>query len=147
MRDELKVEVAFNYKTDDTREILAKYKKESGGFQVYVDNVAGPTLEAALEFISARGRVVSIGAINDYNGSPHGIKNIFYVIGKELKMEGYAASSFLTHAHTDSPAKQFHHPQPPSRAPRARGGILRYHPQAHRRRIDRKAQGAHLQGS
>ncbi|GAA5859569.1 hypothetical protein JCM8547_006145 [Rhodosporidiobolus lusitaniae] len=89
LRDELKVEVAFNYKKEKTQEVLEKYKKEQGGFQCFVDNVAGPTLEAVLNTIEKRGRIVSIGAINDYNGEPYGIKNIFQIVAKELKVEGF----------------------------------------------------------
>ncbi|GAA5827075.1 hypothetical protein JCM11251_002232 [Rhodosporidiobolus azoricus] len=83
LRDHLKVEKAFNYKTEDTAEVLKAWKKEQG------DNVAGPTLEAALQYIEKLGRLVQIGAINDYNGQPYGIKNIFQIVAKELKAEGF----------------------------------------------------------
>ncbi|GAA6031878.1 hypothetical protein JCM8097_003315 [Rhodosporidiobolus ruineniae] len=89
LKEHLKVEVAFNYKTEDTKEVLQKYKKEHGGFQVYVDNVAGPVLESVLDTIEKQGRLVQIGAINDYNGKPYGIKNIFQIVAKELKVEGF----------------------------------------------------------
>ncbi|GAA5898645.1 hypothetical protein JCM6882_000887 [Rhodosporidiobolus microsporus] len=89
LKEHLNVEVAFNYKKEDTAEVLKKYKEEQGGFHVYVDNVAGPTLEAALQYIEKRGRLVQIGAINDYNGKPYGIKNIFQIVAKELKAEGF----------------------------------------------------------
>ncbi|GAA5925258.1 hypothetical protein JCM10213_008745 [Rhodosporidiobolus nylandii] len=90
----LKVEVAFNYKKKDTKEVLQKYKKEHGGFHIYVDNVAGPTLEAVLDTIENRGRLVQIGAINDYNGKPHGIPNIFQIVAKELKAEGVSTARY-----------------------------------------------------
>ncbi|GAA6006453.1 hypothetical protein JCM10207_004939 [Rhodosporidiobolus poonsookiae] len=89
LKEELGVDVAFNYKKEDTKEVLQRYKKEHGGFHVYVDNVAGPTLEAVLETIEKRGRLVQIGAINDYSGQPYGIRNIFQIVAKELKAEGF----------------------------------------------------------
>ncbi|BGP52798.1 hypothetical protein JCM8202_003878 [Rhodotorula sphaerocarpa] len=97
LRDELKVERAFNYKTEDPNKVLAEWNKQEGkAFNIYVDNVAGPQLEAALANIAKRGRIVAIGAINDYNGQPFGIKNIFQVVGKELHYEGFIILNRMT---------------------------------------------------
>ncbi|GAA5878851.1 hypothetical protein JCM1840_000735 [Sporobolomyces johnsonii] len=92
LKKEFKVEVAFNYKTSDTEKILSE-----NPFQIYWDNVAGPTFEAVLNTIEPRGRIIGCGAMcvrpffptNDYNGQPYGIKNIFQVVSKELLYQGF----------------------------------------------------------
>ncbi|GAA5969306.1 hypothetical protein JCM11641_007545 [Rhodosporidiobolus odoratus] len=105
LKEELGVEVAFNYKKEDTKAVLQKYKKEQGGYQIFVDNVAGPTLEAVLKTIEKQGRLVQIGAINDYNGEPYGIKNIFQIVAKELKVEGFIILNHDVSAFYDSVPK------------------------------------------
>ncbi|CEQ42599.1 SPOSA6832_04431 [Sporobolomyces salmonicolor] len=87
LKKEFKVEVAFNYKTVDTEKILSE-----NPFQIYWDNVAGPTFEAVLNTIEPRGRIIGCVAkqhSNDYNGQPYGIKNIFQVVSKELLYQGF----------------------------------------------------------
>ncbi|GAA6052647.1 hypothetical protein JCM3770_003910 [Rhodotorula araucariae] len=96
LRETYGVERAFNYKTEDPNEVLAQWAKENGPFTVYVDNTAGPQLEAALNHIARGGRIVAIGAIADYNGSPYGIKNVFQIVSKELKYEGFIILNHLT---------------------------------------------------
>lgn len=73
LKNELKVERVFNYKEEDANKVLAEWNKEQGKpFEVYLDNVAGPQLEAALNHIAKRGRIIAIGAINDcaFRSSP-----------------------------------------------------------------------------
>jgi NADPH-dependent curcumin reductase CurA len=84
LRDELKVEVAFNYKTESTEKVL-----KANPFNAYWDNVGGQTLETVLNTISEFGRIVACGAIADYNTqNPYGIKNSFQVVAKSLLMQG-----------------------------------------------------------
>ncbi|KWU46733.1 alcohol dehydrogenase [Rhodotorula sp. JG-1b] len=89
LREELKVERVFNYKTDNVNEVLASWNKEHGPFTVYVDNVGGEQLDAALAHIAPRGRIVAIGGISGYNGESYPIKNSMMVVGKELHWEGF----------------------------------------------------------
>ncbi|GAA6060226.1 hypothetical protein JCM10212_002305 [Sporobolomyces blumeae] len=84
LKDKFGVEHAFNYKTTDIKEYLSKHE-----YQMYWDNVAGPTLQAVLDTIQPRGRIVACGAANDYNEKPYGITNIFNVVAKELHYEGF----------------------------------------------------------
>ncbi|QRV77249.1 Zinc-binding dehydrogenase [Ceratobasidium sp. AG-Ba] len=81
------VDVAFNYKTDNTRQILAK----EGPIDLYWDNVGGPTLETDLEFTNVLGRVVLCGAIGSYDakGEPYGVKTIPYIIMKRVTVHGF----------------------------------------------------------
>ena len=50
--------------TDNVNEVLASWNKEHGPFTVYVDNVGGEQLDAALAHIAPRGRIVAIGGIS-----------------------------------------------------------------------------------
>jgi len=79
-------DVAFNYKTTNTREVLAK----EGPIDIYWDNVGGETLDAALEASNNYGRFIECGMIAGYN-DPSGatVKNLFHVVGKSLSMNGF----------------------------------------------------------
>ncbi|KAG8720164.1 hypothetical protein FRC08_001054 [Ceratobasidium sp. 394] len=84
------VDVPFNYKTENMKEILAK----EGPIDVYWDNVGGSTLEAALEACNARARVVVCGAMSAYNsaGEPYGVKTTTHILFKRLTIQGYMVS-------------------------------------------------------
>jgi NADPH-dependent curcumin reductase CurA len=89
---ELGFDEVFDYRETDAREVLRE------GIDVYFDNVGGPTLEAALAALRVRGRVVACGAISQYNATelPPGPRNLFLVVTKRLRMEGFIVSD-----HTD----------------------------------------------
>ncbi|KAJ6631871.1 alcohol dehydrogenase [Mycena sp. CBHHK59/15] len=97
----LGADVAFNYKTTDTREVLEK----EGPVDVYWDNVGGEVLDAALEFSAPLGRFLECGMISGYNTGQQAIKNLSSVIGKSLTIHGilvprlmgkYAAEFYAT---------------------------------------------------
>lgn len=83
--EELKFDAAFNYRTQDTEEFLTKY----GPYQMYWDNVGGPTLDAVLATIEDHGRIVACGSISGYNGEVYGLKNVHSFFAKQLKLEGF----------------------------------------------------------
>ena len=60
LKDELGIDVAFNYKTSDPLEVLSKH----GPIDVYFDNVNGPQLDAALANANRGGRFVVSRAAN-----------------------------------------------------------------------------------
>ncbi|KAF8554168.1 NAD(P)-binding protein [Imleria badia] len=64
---ELGVDVAFNYKTTKTSEVLQK----EGPIDVYWDNVGGETLEAALATAAKNARFIECGMISGYNTKPY----------------------------------------------------------------------------
>ena len=66
------------------------------GVDVFFDNVGGQTLEAAITNMNHRGRLVLCGAISGYGVAPHGPENLFELVTKELKVEG-----FMTHFRHD----------------------------------------------
>ncbi|KAJ7448516.1 hypothetical protein FB451DRAFT_1288701 [Mycena latifolia] len=85
MRD-IGADVAFNYKTTDTREVLAR----EGPIDIYWDNVGGEVLDAALENAAIYGRFIECGHMSGYNTGYQGIKNLHLTYAKSLTISGLA---------------------------------------------------------
>ncbi|KAJ7673815.1 hypothetical protein DFH06DRAFT_1035955 [Mycena polygramma] len=81
---EIGADVAFNYKTTDTREVLAR----EGPIDIYWDNVGGDVLDAALEHANVYGRFLECGMISGYNTGHQGIKNLNQTVAKSLTING-----------------------------------------------------------
>jgi NADPH-dependent curcumin reductase CurA len=90
LRDELKVDYAFNYRDGDAREHLKT--AAPGGINVYFDNTQGPQLEAALHAMVPYGRVAMCGGIAGYNVPVAGPRNLIQIVGKRLRLEGFIVS-------------------------------------------------------
>ncbi|MEV1130496.1 NADP-dependent oxidoreductase [Agromyces sp. NPDC049794] len=85
---------AIDYKSED--DLAAGIRAAAPeGVDVYFDGVGGATLDAALSAMSRHGRVAICGVMSDYEEGPHrvGIRNMFLVLIRELKIEGYLAGS------------------------------------------------------
>ncbi|KAJ6486322.1 hypothetical protein DFH09DRAFT_1004193 [Mycena vulgaris] len=82
---EVGADVAFNYKTTNISEVLAR----EGPINVYWDNVGGETLDAALEHAALYARFVMCGTISGYNSDAQGIKNIDQIFAKSLSLNGF----------------------------------------------------------
>ncbi|MGO9436097.1 MAG: NADP-dependent oxidoreductase [Terracidiphilus sp.] len=96
LRDELKVEYAFNYRDGDPLEHLRRGAPD--GIQVYFDNTGGPQLEAALSALRNYGRIAMCGGIAGYNTQVPGPRNLMIVIGKRLRIEGFIVSDYFKEA-------------------------------------------------
>ncbi|KAJ7714525.1 NAD-P-binding protein [Mycena maculata] len=81
---EVGADVAFNYKTNNTREVLAR----EGPIDIYWDNVGGDVLDAAIENAAIHGRVLLCGMVSGYNTGQQGIQNLFQAISKTLTISG-----------------------------------------------------------
>ncbi|KAJ7342384.1 alcohol dehydrogenase [Mycena albidolilacea] len=81
---EIGADVAFNYKTTDTREVLAR----EGPIDVYWDNVGGNMLDAALEHAAINGRILECGTISGYNTGYEPVMNIHLTWAKSLTISG-----------------------------------------------------------
>ncbi|MEV6756340.1 NADP-dependent oxidoreductase [Streptomyces sp. NPDC051214] len=79
----------FDYHAGPTAELLAKAAPE--GIDLYMDNVGGEHLEAAISSLRDRGRIVRIGTIAQYNstGTPYALRNLPDIVEKSLRMEGF----------------------------------------------------------
>jgi NADPH-dependent curcumin reductase CurA len=87
--DDLGIDAAINYRTDD---IAAKLKEHCPkGVDVFFDNTGGPVLDAVLGRIANGGRVVLCGAISSYNDphKPPGPANYLNLISRRASMQGF----------------------------------------------------------
>ena len=94
--DEAGIDAAVNYRS--CGDLLAAVGKACPkGIDIYYENVGGEHLEVALELMSSHGRLVMCGMIGMYNSvePPPGPRNLAYVIGKSLKMQGFIVTDFL----------------------------------------------------
>jgi NADPH-dependent curcumin reductase CurA len=94
LRDELKVDYAFNYRDGVPLDQLKKGAPE--GIDVYFDNTAGPQLEAALYVLRNHGRVALCGGVAGYNTPVPGPRNLIQAIGKRLRLEGFIVSDHFS---------------------------------------------------
>jgi hypothetical protein len=89
---ELGFDAAINYRERPVRDALAEAAPE--GIAVYFDNVGGDHLEAAIGLMRTYGRIVACGSISRYNDAEGaaGPRNMFMVVTKRLRMQGYIIS-------------------------------------------------------
>jgi len=88
---ELGADVAFNYKTTKTSEVLEK----EGPIDVYWDNVGGETLDAALAAAAENARFIECGMISGYNTKPYPVTNVMNIMTRALKVYGFIVNSIL----------------------------------------------------
>jgi NADPH-dependent curcumin reductase CurA len=93
LRDELKVDYAFNYRDGDPLEHLKQGAPD--GIHVYFDNTGGPQLEAALSALRNYGRIAMCGAIAGYNKPVPGPRNLMLVITRRLRIQGFIVSDYF----------------------------------------------------
>ncbi|KAF5320512.1 hypothetical protein D9611_010729 [Ephemerocybe angulata] len=77
-------DVALNYKTESTQGVL----KKEGPIDLYWDNVAGESLDAALEAASVGATFIECGMASGYNTGHAPIKNLIKIIEKAITMNG-----------------------------------------------------------
>ncbi len=82
-------DAAIDYKNDDVAARLAELCPK--GVDVYFDNVGGPILEAVLDRIAQRARIVLCGGISGYNAEtpPPGPRNLMNLVVQRARMEGF----------------------------------------------------------
>ena len=93
--DELGLDAAVNYRSDDVAASLRKSCPE--GIDLYYDNVGGEILDVCLAQLAMKGRIVLCGAISVYNEKtrPPGPRNILNLIVKRGRMEGFLVLDYL----------------------------------------------------
>jgi len=86
--DELRLDAAIDYKSEDVKEALKRHCPD--GIHVYFDNVGGEILEAALARLALRARIVICGAISQYNNTapPKGPANYLSLLVNRASMTG-----------------------------------------------------------
>ena len=88
-------DAAIDYKAGPVAEQLARAAPD--GIDVYVDNVGGDHLEAAIAALRDRGRIALVGAIGEYNAAdpPPGPRNLYQAVIKQLTLRGILVLSHL----------------------------------------------------
>ncbi|MFI0354525.1 NADP-dependent oxidoreductase [Actinomadura sp. 9N407] len=88
-------DIGLDYRAEPLAEQLAKAAPD--GIDLYVDNVGGDHLEAALEALRPGGRAVLIGAISGYNATDPipGPANLFRIVERRLTLRGIQVSEYL----------------------------------------------------
>lgn len=98
LTDELGFDAAINYKTENVLESLKKHCPN--GIDVYFENVGGAILEAVLNLINLRARIVLCGMISTYNEkepSP-GPRNLAMLLMQRARMEGFIVLDYASRA-------------------------------------------------
>ncbi|MFI0448118.1 NADP-dependent oxidoreductase [Actinomadura sp. 6N118] len=86
-------DAAIDYRTGDLPAQLAEHAPE--GIDVYVDNVGGDHLEAAIETLNVHGRVALVGMISEYNAPVPGPRNLYSAVTKRLTLRGVLVTDHL----------------------------------------------------
>jgi hypothetical protein len=68
------------------------------GIDVYLDNVGGDHLEAAIAMMNPHGRIAACGMISRYNSTDldNGPRNIMQVIAKRITLRGYIIDDYVS---------------------------------------------------
>ncbi len=91
---ELGFDSAINYKKEDVRKALASMVPR--GVDIDFENVGGEILEAVLDHINLKARIVLCGLISQYNESaPQGPYNFANILTKRARVEGFIVLDFV----------------------------------------------------
>ncbi len=95
LREQARLDGVIDYKSEDVGRRIGELCPD--GIDVYFDNVGGPMLEAALDHIAMRARVVLCGGISGYNDTEPqpGPKNLMNLVVMRARMEGFIVIDYL----------------------------------------------------
>ncbi|XP_071689550.1 2-alkenal reductase (NADP(+)-dependent)-like [Rutidosis leptorrhynchoides] len=93
LKNKFEFDEAFNYKEEqDLDAALKRYFPE--GIDIYFENVGGKMLEAVLLNMRLNGRISACGMISQYNEQGEGVRNLFHIIAKRLRIQGFIVSDY-----------------------------------------------------
>lgn len=85
---------AIDYKHEDLRARLAALRPE--GIDLYFDNVGGDTLDAVLDRLALRARIVLCGSISEYGlETPFALPGYTRLRGRDARMQGFFVYNHL----------------------------------------------------
>ncbi|MCL7030837.1 hypothetical protein MKW94_015599 [Papaver nudicaule] len=86
---------AFNYKEESNIDAALK-RCFPQGIDIYFDNVGGEMLDAVLLNMRTHGRITVCGMVSQLTLSySEGLKNVYMLIPKRIKMQGFIQSDYL----------------------------------------------------
>lgn len=93
--EDCKIDAVIDYKSEDLNARLGELCPE--GINVFFDNVGGDALEAGIEHIAEKGRIILCGQISAYNDAEPqpGPKNLMNLIVRRVRMEGFIMIDFI----------------------------------------------------
>jgi len=96
-------DAVIDYKREDVDARIRKLCPN--GVEVYFDNVGGAILEAALNHLAMRARVVLCGAISGYNATKPipGPANLMNLVINRARMEGFIVIDYMNRNHIAIP--------------------------------------------
>lgn len=90
---ELGFDSAINYKKENVRKALASHCPD--GIDIDFENAGGEILEAVLDNLKLKARIVLCGLISQYNDSaPKGPRNFANILTKRARVEGFIVTDF-----------------------------------------------------
>lgn len=94
LKEHVGYDEAFDYRSGPVADLLAKAAPD--GIDVFVDNVGGGQLGAAIGALRERGRVVRVGTVGQYNipDAPPVLFNHADVVEKSLRIEGFLVRDY-----------------------------------------------------
>ncbi|WP_327431950.1 NADP-dependent oxidoreductase [Streptomyces sp. NBC_01236] len=94
LKEHVGYDEAFDYHSGPAADLLAKAAPD--GIDLFVDNVGGGQLGAAIGALRERGRVVRVGTVGQYNtaDAPPVLFNHADVVEKSLRIEGFLVRDY-----------------------------------------------------
>jgi NADPH-dependent curcumin reductase CurA len=103
LKDKARFDDAIDYKRENVDQRIGATCPK--GVDIYFDNVGGSILEAALNHLAMRARVVLCGAISGYNatGPVPGPANLMNLVIMRARMEGFIVIDYMDRSHIALP--------------------------------------------
>jgi hypothetical protein len=89
-------DAAIDYRGKDAAALTREIRSHAPeGIDIHFENVGGPVLDAALNSIRAKARIVLCGLISEYNARPAGARNLWQLIVHGARMEGFILTQYV----------------------------------------------------
>lgn len=89
-------DVAIDYRGKSYPELIAAIGEAApDGVDLQFENVGGAILDAGLVTLNPYGRIVLCGLISQYNSEPYPLRNVWQLIAKGARMEGFIMTHFF----------------------------------------------------
>ena len=95
LRESCKIAEVIDYKSENIKQRLGELCPD--GIDVFYDNVGGDILEAGIEHIAEKGRIVLCGQIAGFNEATPtpGPNNLLLLITRRVRMEGFIMMDYI----------------------------------------------------